>query len=472
VAHDQVTPTTTPTTVKRGAGIDRADAVVLVGALAAAGLLLWLGLGLTFFADEWGVINEREISVQDFFRPFNEHWLGVTILVYRLELAVAGLHSYVPYHALLVALHVTVALCVYVLVRRRTHRAVAVGIALVTLVFGSGFENLYWGVQIGFVGATALGFGALLLLDDVPTLPGTRRAIAATALLTVGVMTSGYGLFMLALAGFDLLLDARRRRWVLLLLAPAVVYGTWYLVLGRSGVGTYGNPFTPERIAAVIPFVVDGVAAAIGAATGLGPLAGPWLVVVLIAWIAWLAVTHRPVPSRAIACLLAIVAQYAIVGLVRVQLGIDAATFTRYTYLSGMLAMIAIASLVGRPSLDGRRRTLAMGAGLLVLLMALGWNLQLLVAGRSLYADRAELTRALVMLGTTDPLPAGVEPGRSLVLVPSPDRLREILANCGSPLADVIAPGSVAPVSDAARDEALDRAQHPPAWLLEMEAQP
>ena len=64
------------------------------------------------------------------------------------------------------------ALLVYVLVRRRRCRWSPSAIALIVLLFGSGFENLFWGIQIGFVGATALGLGALLLLDDVPTLAG------------------------------------------------------------------------------------------------------------------------------------------------------------------------------------------------------------------------------------------------------------------------------------------------------------
>ena len=78
-------------------------------------------------------------------------------------------------------------------------------------------------------------------------------------------------------------------------------------------------------------------------------------------------------------------------------------TFTRYTYLSGMLAMIAIASLIGRPSVERRRRPLLIAAGALVFMMAFGWNLQLLIAGRSVYAERADLTRALVLLGDQGP---------------------------------------------------------------------
>ena len=143
-----------------------------IAACLAVGVLVWLGLGLTFFADEWTIIADRAVTAEDLLRPFNEHWLAVTIVVYRAMLALVGMDSYVPYLALLAVLHATVALLVYALVRRRTLPWVAVGITLIVLLFGSGFENLFWGAQIGFVGATAMGLGALLLLDDVPTLPG------------------------------------------------------------------------------------------------------------------------------------------------------------------------------------------------------------------------------------------------------------------------------------------------------------
>ena len=85
-------------------------------------VLVWLGLGLTFFADEWSIIADRVVTAEDLLRPFNEHWLAVTIVVYRAMLAVVGMDSYVPYLALLAILHATVALLVYALVRRRRDR--------------------------------------------------------------------------------------------------------------------------------------------------------------------------------------------------------------------------------------------------------------------------------------------------------------------------------------------------------------
>lgn len=450
---------------------DRFDIVVVVGAVAAFALLVRLGMGLTFFSDEWAVIADRSVRPDDLLRPFNEHWLAVTIIAYRAVLAVAGMGTYVPYLAVLAVLHVVVAMLVYVLVRRRTTPAIATAIAFIVLFFGSGFENLFWGIQMGFVGATALGFGALLLLDDVPTLPGPGRALAATLLMTVAVMTSGYGLFMLGLVGTDVLLDGRRRRWVLLLALPAALYGVWYLTFGRSGIATYGNPFTADTLVALPRFIWDGLATAFGSAAGGGAIVGGFVTVVVAVRLIWLAIQRRPIPTRALACLLAIAAEYTIVGIVRAQLDVDASLYTRYAYLSGILALIAAASLIGRPAFEPRWRPVAVGAGIAVLTVSLVWNGSLLIAGRALYADRAELTRALVTIGTTDPLPPGVDRDLNLVLVPSPVQLRDVIARYGSPMADSLAPGSVPPVSPAALEEATQRAQNPPAWLLARQPQ-
>jgi hypothetical protein len=447
-------------------GRDRFDALVVIAAGIAVAVLVWLGLGLTFFADEWGIIADRAVTAEDLVRPFNEHWLTVTIVVYRALLGLVGMASYVPYLAFLAVLHATVAILVYALVRRRTLPWVAVGITVIVLFFGSGFENLFWGVQIGFVGATAMGFAALLLLDDLPTLPGPGRAAAATGLLIVAVMTSGYGLFMLGLVVLDVALDPRRRKWVLPLLIPVALYGAWYVTLGRSGIATYGNPFTPETLIALPRFIADGMATAFGAAVGGGALLGRLLTVAMVVWVVYLALQRRTIPRRAIACLLGIAAEYTIVGIVRAQLEVDASLYTRYAYLSGILALIALASLIGQPQLPVARRPIIVAAGLVVVAFSLIWNVTLLIAGRQLYTERADLTRAYVTLGTTDPLPSGVDRNLSLVLVPSPVELRRVVARYGSPMTDGLAPGTVPPVSAGAMSDAIRRAQDPPDWLL------
>ena len=75
----------------------------------------------------------------------------------------------------------------------------------------------------------------------------------------------------------------------------------------------------------------------------MGALLGRILIVALVAWIVYLAVRRRSIPRRAHRlprC--AIVAEYAIVGIVRAQLEVDASLYTRYAYLSGILALIAV----------------------------------------------------------------------------------------------------------------------------------
>lgn len=442
-----------------------ADAAVVLATVAASAILLVLGRGLTFFADEWAVIENRPLGIESFLRPFNEHWLGIQVTVFRGLFEVVGLHTYLPYHALLIGLHAIVGIEVYLIARRSTQPLLAAAIAVIALFFGSGFENLFWAMQIGFVGAIALGLAALLLMERQPT---ARRAVLAALLLTAAVMTSGFGLFMLALVGLDLVVDPQRRRWVPAVVVPGGVWLGWYLLIGRAGIGAHGSPFTPEALANVPGFVVGGLGAAFGAAGGVGETLGLVVAGVVIA-LAGLAL-RRPdgARGRTIACIGAIVAMYALLGLVRMSDGASATVYSRYTYLSGILALLAVGALVGKRSLPvvPRVRLAVLGLTVAAIILSIGWNVRLLVDGREVFAKRADLTRALVELALTDPLPDGVDPRLSLILVPSPERLRAIVASSGSPLADTLSPDAVRPIPVSARAEALERARHPPDWLL------
>ena len=122
---------------------DRFDLLVGIASIGAFLTLRWLGRGLTFFADEWAVMAERSISFDSFIQPFNEHWLGVTTVIYRLLLGVVGMSSYVPYLALLALLHIVVVVEVYLLARRASGPLLGALIAIVVAFFGSGFENLF-----------------------------------------------------------------------------------------------------------------------------------------------------------------------------------------------------------------------------------------------------------------------------------------------------------------------------------------
>jgi hypothetical protein len=292
--------------------------------------------------------------------------------------------------------------------------------------------------------------------------------VAATVLLTLAIMTSGFGLFMLALVGLDLLVDPARRRLVPATFVPAGVWLVWYLALGRAGVAAHGSPFTADAMANEPSFVVGGLITAFGAATGVGESGGVVVLVVAAAALVIALVRRVEVPRRTLALMGAIVAMYVLLGLVRSGLGIEAQYYTRYTYLSGILALLALATAIGRRPLPtvSRVRLVAVGAVGLVVALSLLWNVRLLLLGRDLFLQRADMTRALVALATTDPLPRGVDASVDLVLIPSPDRVRAIVARFGSPLTDSLAGDAVRPTPEAVRADALKRAQDPPAFVL------
>jgi len=426
---------------------DLADAVVGMTVVAAFLALLWLGRGLTFFADEWAVMADRTISLDSFIQPFNEHWLGVEIVLYRVMLQAFGLGSYMPYLAVLAALHLVVVLEVYAVARRSSGPWIAAMAAVVLAFFGSGFENLYWSMQMGFLISIGLGLGAVLLLDGHPT---TTRIVVATALLSVGMMTSGFGIFMLVFVGLDLLLDRSRWRAVPAMFVPGLVYVTWYVTYGRSGVATARDPFTLDAVLSVPKFVLEGVGTAFGSVLGVGPLLGIVASAILATALIVQVVRRRPVSTRTLAAFGAIVVQYAILGLIRAQLFEGAAEYSRYAYLSGIFAMLGLVALVGpRPLPVEPRRRMAAVAGLVGLFtLALVWNGWVLLAGRGIFEDRAAYTRAAVTVALGD-LPPGVDPDRVMLMDRTVTRLREVLAEFGSPVQDSLAGDAVPPVDPA-----------------------
>ena len=157
-----------------------------------------------------------------------------------------------------------------------------------------------------------------------------------------------------------------------------------------------------------------------------------------------------PVSGRAVACFGAIIFEYAILGLLRAQLFDTAAEYSRYAYLSGIVALIGLASLVGPVSLPERGpRRLATVVGLAsVTTLALVWNVWLLREGRDLFADRAAETRATIVVATGD-LGPGVDPDTTKLLDRTVTRLREVLDEFGSPLTDSLAGDAVPPVDPA-----------------------
>lgn len=430
---------------------------------AAAGLagllLLALGAGMTFFSDEWAFIETRSLGdLADWLRPHNEHWSTLPIILYRLMVETIGIGSYVPYQAAVVAIHLCVASLVFVLVRRRSGPAPAFVAGLLVLLFGAGFEDIYWGFQTGFTASMALGLAAVALSDDTPS---ERTAAVVAVLLLLSLTSSGTGLIMSVAVGLSWLLEAAWRRRAAWLALPAGAYALWYAGYGRLAVGGTRNPFTLVALADVPRFVVGGFAQAGASLTGLGSVGGLVLVGAVLVGIG-MSLRDRRVPSLGIGLVAAIAVQYALIGLVRGNMFAGQVEYTRYTYVSGILLLIATASLVGRPSMGvtARLRPLVVASGTSVVVLAFMFNIALLIGGRELFLERADMTRALVIAALRQPLPDETDPGRTLVLVPSPDALKKIVAAYGDPRGDSLVPWAVRPVPSDIQTEADRRVRY------------
>src|SRR5690606_17763471 len=100
-------------------------------------------------------------------------------------------------------------------------------LAVTLLLFGAGWHNLTFAIQVCYSLSVVCFLGQLLLVDHAG--PIDRRDVAGAALGLVGGMTSGFGpIFMVGLA----VLLVLRRRWMALLVGvgpQAIAYAWWML---------------------------------------------------------------------------------------------------------------------------------------------------------------------------------------------------------------------------------------------------
>jgi hypothetical protein len=421
-------------------------------------VIMGLGLGMTFFADEWAFIEKRSLGdPSTWWAPHNEHWTTLSVLIYRLLVETVGIGSYVPYLAVAVGLHMVVCALVYRLLERSSGPLFALIGSAILLFFGSGFEGLFWAFQMNYNASMALGLAALIVTDGPAT---GRRAALVAGLLLASLACSGIGIIMSAAIGVEWLMVGRWRRYVPILFVPAGVFVTWFVLAGRSGLDTFGVPLAIESARDAPRSVMRGLSNGFGAITGFPALGFFVLVAVLAA--GTVAAGRGKLAPRAIALVLAMVLQYALTGFARAQLYsgvVDYADYTRYTYVSGILALLVIGTVVGEVRVPeaGRRRLATLALLGIWAVVGLETNIGFLLAGRGLFLQRADMTRALVTVALAADRPAGVDLDRSLVLVPSPRSLERIEAEYGDPRTDRLVPWAVRPIPVAYLAEAERR---------------
>lgn len=435
------------------------NAPIVILTIVAAVVLFYLARSMTFWQDEWGSIAFSG-GLLDVIRPVNEHWSTFPLPLYRATFAVFGLHSYLPYIAQVIALHLISVAAAYVLIRRRAGWIVATVACIPLLFLGSGSENLFWAFQTGFVGSVAFGLWGLVLLER----PGRPAAVGAAILLIATLTSSGMGLFFVVAAFGRTLFDPAVRPRVVAVIPAAITYVVWYLTVGNNPVG--GSSGHLAGLLAMAGFVVRGIGHAVGAVSGLGFAPRGDLLAVAAFGVAVVATAlavlraRRP-PALGAGALLAILAMYTVIGLVRADLPSDFATRSRYVYVAAFFLVLAVADWLPllRDRTTGRPRgRLALEAGLaLVLIAAIVANLAAFGPIRARFQANADLTRAYIELALARRGAGWIDPASVLPGMPRLPVLIGIVERSGTPLHDDLVPGVVKDPGSAARERALLR---------------
>jgi len=289
-----------------------------------------------FFNDEWEFLVDRGFAGRplQLLVPHNEHWSTLPLLVYRTLFGIVGVRTYTPYIVVLLLLHLVLAHALWRLMRHSgVDPWIATALAGLFILIGSGFENLTWAFQIGFVGSVLFGVLALLSTDVRPH--GRRRLVMEWAFCVAALMCSGIGVSMVVMVGLGALLRRGVRAGVSVVIVPAVVYGAWFVTVGR--VGYVGVGLKPSDAALLVPYIWHGLTATFDALTdvmGAG-------VVVIIGLALWLAVRRRNAirhPAMTAAALTAPIF-FLIDGVGRIALGVDQAGAPRYIYIAAVLLL-------------------------------------------------------------------------------------------------------------------------------------
>jgi uncharacterized membrane protein len=378
---------------------------------ASACLLLYLGSKLTFLLDDWEFLLYRQgFDADAIMRPHGEHIVVLPVLIYKGLLATAGMDSALPYRFVAIALLLLSAALLFVFLRRRVGDWPALAATAVVLFLGAAWEDLLWSFQMTYFGSVAFGLAALLALER----EDRRGEAAATALLVVSILFSSLGLSFTIAAAVHVLLLGERRRRLYVFLVPLAVYALWWLGWGH----TAESAVSIDTIARTPLYVLTGIAAAVGSATGLSNSAITstdhlvWarpLAIVLVGLGAWRLHRRDRVPHW-FWVVLALAGSFWILAGLNQMPGREADA-SRYQYL-GVVFVFMLAAEVLRPELERGLRigTRALAAIAVVAAFSLASNLQdLNTATKNTYHPISRLEKA--GLGSLDIAEATVEPG-------------------------------------------------------------
>ncbi len=325
---------------------ERTSLLALVAYLVVAAplILLVLGRHRWFLSDEWSMIAGRDVDgFGGLFEPNNAHWVTLPAISYSVLWHLVGLRSYLPYQAVLVALHVTVVILLRAVMRRaEIDPWLATAAAAALVLFGPGSDDIIWAFQIGFAGSLAFGLVHLLLVADDPPMPAWRDGLGLAAGLGA-LMCSGVGVVMVAGVAVATLLRRGWRAALVQAVPLAATYGLWVVLADPQTEALGGRPPLGE----LVEWVVSGV---VGVFMGLGRYWPIALVLagMLVVGVARLLLTTPVAEARRrlagpVGLAVAGVAFSVSTALGRWILGPDAARSSRYVYVGAALTLPLIA---------------------------------------------------------------------------------------------------------------------------------
>jgi hypothetical protein len=307
-------------------------------------LLLHLGRDTSFYFDDWNIVLERrEWTLDALLRPHNEHLYVAPVFIYKVLFATVGIESYLPYRLAGVSLALVAAALMFIYARRRVGDLPALAAAALLVFLGSGWIDLLWPFQMGFVGSLAAGIGALLCLDR----HDRRGNLGAGALLTVALAFSSLGIPLLVAAAVEVLAPSSRRRSWPVIAAPAALYALWWVAYHSNDEG-----FTGENVVDAPHYVAEAGAGAAAAVFGLGGEWGRTLIVILLAALVVRAWRFEAVPWRLAALVTLPLAFWGLTALARAHLGEPMSP--RYLY-PGAACLLLVAVEAARGTVLGRR---------------------------------------------------------------------------------------------------------------------
>jgi hypothetical protein len=359
-------------------------AATAIATAAGVAWILYVDRNLSFFGDDWTlVISVRQDWPAMLLAPHNGHWILVHNAIYAVLFNTVGLRSYVPYLLPMLAAHAASVVLLFGLIRRRAGDLLAMGAAAILLLYGAAAEDLAWAFQVEFIAPVAFGLAALLLLDRTDA--GRSQVGAAAVLLTLAVASSGMGLVMCVLVGAEVVLDPARRRYWPALLPPGLIYALWYLLVARSAAAT--PSLSPATLAMLPDFVRHGLAPATAAVFGLSARLSTLVLVATAGFVAAAWWRRGRVGSRAAGPLIALLAEFVLIGLTRAQFGIGQGASSRYMYIAAVLILLVLSDALAW--LPARRLVMAPLLALVGVSVVLNAHqLAVFAASRSEFAAR------------------------------------------------------------------------------------